>query len=312
MIEDGLTRLADAVANNRNINPESARSIEGLINGGRKVILEAFDDADSKETEEQLAILDKAIYSAQNTMINGTPEEVLGLLLEIFKQAATALDTALRDSKDELEISRRAREYSREKILHAIAGIDMLATRSEFSKTAQEVRRIAGDIREAAGDVANSELAAHYQEGATIEGRRYLYWNILFGSSILASVALVSFLLSRSSHTDWSVQEATRITLAIPLLAFALHAARQSRFHRDTQASLGLVAVKLKTVRAFTDSLEPHNRQELFKMLGENIFGAPSQSNQQDHTEPSLNIADVTDLIRSRGTGENDNVTPKG
>ncbi|WP_091309441.1 hypothetical protein [Micromonospora chersina] len=307
MIEAGVQRLAEAVALNPNVEAATNTSIQAHLSTLRTAISEVFyNDDESTQADMLLMQLDKRVYLAQKVALGGTSERVIETLWEIFKQAIAAV-TASISFTDHMENGRRACEFEREKLVSAAAGLDVMLTQSQVSATAQEVRRIADDVQEAAGDVAQSQLAAHYQEGAEAEGRRYLFWNLLFGGSVLASVALASFLIAQSPQSNWTAQEATRITLAIPLLAFAVHAARQSRFHRDAQASLSLVAIKLKTVRAFADSLEFENRQELLKMLGEAIFSAPGQSNATTEGADSLPISmpDLTELLRSRGTAQN-------
>ncbi|MET8281518.1 hypothetical protein [Micromonospora sp. NPDC005174] len=304
LLEDGLERLADAVSINRNIASDATDKICNHVAKLRISIKRVFeDDEESIEAHNELARLDKAIHSTETLALYGTMHEVVSSILAISKIAATAVQCSI-DFTQHFEFSRRAAEFEREKILHGIEDLDLLLTRSELSETAREVRRIAGDVQEAAGDVAQSELAAHYQEGAAREGRRYLHWNVLFGTSIVASVALASFLISQTPQANWTAQETTRITIAIPLLIFAIHSSRQSRFHRDAQAALGLVAVKLKTVRAFADSLDLENRQELLTTLGKSIFSTPEQSNSSDTGQSPITVPELIDLLRARNPAQ--------
>ncbi|NGM13525.1 hypothetical protein [Verrucosispora sioxanthis] len=238
-----------------------------------------------------MASLETTVSSAGQKILTAEKPEVLDALLsiiwclgDVFAQWQAAASPNSRE--------RRERDFKRELIQSANLALGRLKEQESFRKLHREVVQIAEDAQEAAGITANSEVASFYQERAQQERLRYVLWNSLLIAASSAAAIVGWFAVNRTADATLTIHEFARITVALPIFAFAVYAARQASYHRNAEAEANLTAVQLKTVKAFTDALDATSKQEMLRLLGSRIFGAApplssTEATDKDYDNPS-------------------------
>lgn len=161
-------------------------------------------------------------------------------------------------------------------------------------KDATAAASVGEHLREAAGEVAEGGLSAHFDGFAGEQQRRADRWAVavfvLVG--IAGFLAYWLFLVRPESSTELSpTQLVAHLALTAPALALAGYAASESRRHRQAANWSRSLAVQLKTLRAFTDSLAPDARNDVRRDFARIVFGQLEQVSAKDPVQASsLNV----------------------
>ncbi|MEU9021581.1 hypothetical protein [Actinomadura sp. NPDC048394] len=152
---------------------------------------------------------------------------------------------------------------------------DRIELRNVFQRAemaVQAAEKGARHVQEVAGETGSLGLAHNYSQYAKREQRQanFLRYTVTFlsiGVTVLASRSLSSV----SDKLTW-VELARHLALAAPGVALAAYFARESKDHRDRANWAEAIAVQLRTIFAYTDSLEKELRDEIRGEFGKCIF----------------------------------------
>lgn len=299
----GFGYVDKGIQNNINLRPEERSELRYLIS---QPFLTFEELVTRLETDgEQLSVgsplrqalvrLDNALSRMEQEILDANRVDTLDYLRLLMLNLGEAFIQWMTLPKHKVPPpTRREIRFARQLVETATQSLELMKERESVKRIQAEVQQIAEDVQEAAGTTASSEVASFYQERADKERLRYLAWNILFFVASIASATIGWLVVSRSTEAaTLTAHEFARITIAVPVIILAAYAARQASFHRNCEAEANLIAVQLKTVRAYSDAVDPSSKHEILRMLGAKIFGPPVA---QTSNEVDGNYLDVSPL----------------
>jgi hypothetical protein len=155
-------------------------------------------------------------------------------------------------------------------------------------------------IAEVAGVAAEGELSRHFAAYAAAE-RKTANIARLSVVTLAVATAVFAFIAIGVSGRDLTWLELTRkFAITLPIVALAAYLARESSRHRESCDWAETIAVQLKTVRAYTESITEDARDSIRVELGKRIFSSqpPQSSNKQiSHEEAIPTLSDLRTLI---------------
>ncbi|GIH21491.1 hypothetical protein [Rugosimonospora africana] len=270
------------------IRPGSARPMDARIEVAIPMLVSV----------KMLDRLDRWCASTEKKSLAGGRDEIT----DEFMQLALALDSIL------LSVARgfpprtnefRSLTFRAEEIRLLARSLMVEKDESALSQASVRVDSIVAHVEEAAGTVAAGEVAAHYLMEAKTERNRYTLWVAILFVCSGAAVALSWFIVSRSSAAPGTAQEAARLALVVPVLGLAAYAARESAHHRGNETAARTAAVQLRTIRAFTDSMDAESRKDVMRALGLRLFASlPDVGKKVD--EPSYGVTgELVQIVKS-------------
>ncbi|KAB1107711.1 hypothetical protein F6X54_25410 [Micromonospora aurantiaca] len=308
----GLERVSIGVNKNASLDEEARMEIGASVAHARSTLeklsgsylIFELPDAATAGLAAVLANLDKAVYEAEQRIIELDTREALTFTANILFGARELMRRVCSHAGDSPE--KRDLEFQRQIIDSSVSTLALLDKREQIARVGEEVQQIADDVQEAAGATASSEIAVFYQEKANSERLRHALWNVVLFGATAGTVGLSWFVVSHSPGASFTAHELARVTMALPVLLLAAYAARQASYHRNAESEAGSVAVQLKTVRAFSDALDPHGRQEMLRLLGTKIFGTGSPFDEsstgnaeRQNTEGLMLPSEVVEILRN-------------
>ncbi|WP_328853375.1 hypothetical protein OG994_12690 [Micromonospora globbae] len=272
-IEEGFDRLRVGVERNPKLQ-SIARDLVVTLDVAKKSLreIEGHEHLVPALRMSRYRQLDQVVHRAEQGILNAEYSAVLTDLSFIMELVAAMAEDLLEANRID-ELDRRALKFVQQSIRHQGEVLSVAAARAYLENTAERITQIREDAEEAAGVIAGSEIASFYLEHAQMERLRYRAWNAVLVVTVLASISLTWFIVSRAGDAPLTAQEISRLALALPLLTLLVYAGRQATFHRDQESSARLTAVQLRTVRSFTDALPSSGKETVMLMLAEKVFG---------------------------------------
>lgn len=139
------------------------------------------------------------------------------------------------------------------------------------NQQAQETLDIAQESNTAVGA---ENLSNHFSTLASSQAVVANAWT-LAAMALLAITAGVAFLMLEASNGEMSLAHFARLTVTLPLAGAGVYAARIAGHYRHTAQWAHSIAVQLKTIRAYSDSLSGDSKNALRYELGARAFGTP-------------------------------------
>lgn len=213
---------------------------------------------------------------------------------------AVALSSEV-DTKLALDAAQRARESIDEAVEEAKAHV---------GQAVEEATSSATHVKEIAGTAAQGDLALKFQGLADKETTTA---NIARGAVItilIATFALLGWLLFLEPNGDISWTDLTRrIALPIPGLILAVYLSKEASRHRSVADWARALEVQLRTINAYTDPLEPADRQDIRAFFGRRVFSSP-ELRTDDKSQMAANhvqgaVQNVSSAVQALRAGRN-------
>lgn len=172
------------------------------------------------------------------------------------------------------------------------------------SVAAEEAEQIRSDVAEAAGEVAEGQLATEFEQLARGDQRQA---QIFRGLTVAVFVAVIGYAAAVAwTAESASVELAQRLAVAVPVLLLGAYFSKEAGNHRDAYRWASVLSTQLRTIKAYTATLEPTRAAELRAKLGERVMltspGKDSET-RSDTGDPAAVITAATDMLRA-GRGQ--------
>jgi hypothetical protein len=146
---------------------------------------------------------------------------------------------------------------------------------------------VSGDT--VATDALSSEFLNYYHQA----GRWAFVWSaIVVGSLLLASSAAV-WLLVAAGPLSWQ-ETIGRLAASLPLFAIAGYAARVAKQNRQNSHWAKTMAIQLRTISAYSESLNEKSRNALRLEFGRRVFADPLVTGSTDVGKTDLVPPDLS------------------
>ncbi|MBQ1068667.1 hypothetical protein ACWEOR_13820 [Micromonospora chalcea] len=237
------------------------------------------------------------VLELESRILTISDEEAAERFASACRDALRAGDEALGTYKAEDESGRSFR-FRLGQLQLALDQFKLQEAVAVVAETGARVNEIEAHAAEAAGGAASNGMATFFQQYAESERRRYRLWISALALAVVGSIALGGFVVAQMGNPTFNAEEFARLALALPALAFAAYASRQANYHRNVESSSRLVAVQLRTVSAFTDSLDSASRREIMRSLGQRVFSPRVEQSVVEAT-PSYGLpAEVVQVLQ--------------
>jgi adenosyl cobinamide kinase/adenosyl cobinamide phosphate guanylyltransferase len=166
---------------------------------------------------------------------------------------------------------------------------------------AQEAKR---DWELVASDAGTEEMWDHFSTLANSELRQANTFRWVTVVSLIASVAYTAHtVISAHESTQTDAETFQRLALTLALLAFAGYVARESGHHRRAGRWSQLIAVQLRSVRAYTAPLPEDIRAEVLGRFADRVFSAAPAGKEADSLPASQALEMLTRSFPTRNPG---------
>lgn len=144
---------------------------------------------------------------------------------------------------------------------------------ADAQASAERADVVVSHVEELAGKQATQALEKHFTDFASSQGASMWILRGL-GTGLLAVAFLVAraIVFSTEEPLSWDA-EVARLALTVPILFLAYYCLREAAHHRDESQQAKGHAVRLQTIRQFTDELPDAEKTQLRVELGRRVFG---------------------------------------
>ncbi|KJK12724.1 hypothetical protein UB45_05035 [Terrabacter sp. 28] len=168
---------------------------------------------------------------------------------------------------------------------------------TDAEATRDQAKDIAEDIKETAGTAAEGELSKHFDDYA--KAQRQQMWTLRrWGLSLIGlGVVLAALVVFKTEKPlSWD-NELARLALSLPMFFVAYYLLREAGHHRESSQRAAEHAVRLKSVKSYSDSLPEEDASALRMDFGKRVFTG-SETSPAGSLEP-IDLKDPTALVNA-------------
>lgn len=171
--------------------------------------------------------------------------------------------------------------------LKLIDTMDVLRRASESQEALEEVT----------ADIAESTLSQDFARYAEAEVRSSNFWTAGSIATTVGTATVGYLMLSASDTPTPDLADAARALVTVPFFGLALYFARIANQHRQEAKWFKGRSVQLRTLKAYSDSLEANTRDQLRADFGRLVFSDPAAGVAPAPIEPPNTVDEAARLI---------------